>query len=93
MIVKNLSSREFAARAGFSPSTLKRLLQAQAVPKGRRIGHCFYWLEPVIQAYLIKAFDYPLPLPDLPPALMQEVDDAIINLRRLQAQDQRKALH
>lgn len=73
MQVKNINSKEFAKRLGVSYSTFYRWLEAGALPQPRRIGHCYYWLEAVAEAYLILAFDYPLPSPALPAPLAGEV--------------------
>ena len=76
MQVRNINSKEFARRLGVSYSTFYRWLEADALPRPRRMGHCYYWLEAVADAYLIRAFEHPLPMPELPAPLVGEVERA-----------------
>ena len=80
MSIHNLSRKEFARRAGMSVSKLNKMYLRGELPPARRIGRADFWLDKVVDAWIIRAFDYPLEPPALPDDLQAEVDAAINKL-------------
>lgn len=80
-MIRNISRKEFAARAGLSLRTFDQMIANGQVPTGRKIGSRRFWLEPVVDAWIIRAAGHPYPTPELPEALQAELDDALKNLR------------
>lgn len=80
-MIRNISRKEFAARAGLSLRTFDQMVANGQVPTGRKIGSRSFWLEPVVDAWVIRAAGHPYPAPELPEVLQKELDDAIKNLR------------
>lgn len=63
--------------------TFNNLDKNGCIPQARRIGSGKkYWLSEVVDAWIILAFDYPIPLPTLPPQLLEEVKIAAEKARK-----------
>lgn len=85
MSIHNISRKEFARRAGMSVSKLNKMYSRGEIPPARRIGRADFWLVQVVEAWIIRAFDYPLQPPTLPDGLQAEVDVAISKLHARRA--------
>ena len=68
-MIRNISRKEFAARAGLSLRTFDQMVANGQVPTGRKIGSRSFWLEPVVDAWVIRAAGHPYPAPELPEVL------------------------
>ncbi|MFC2279482.1 MAG: helix-turn-helix transcriptional regulator, partial [Cardiobacterium hominis] len=71
-MIRNISRKEFAARAGLSLRTFDQMVANGQVPTGRKIGSRSFWLEPVVDAWVIRAAGHPYPAPELPEVLQKE---------------------
>lgn len=81
-MIHQISSTEFCQRIGCSLPNFRLMLKKQQLPRPRKIGRKLFWLSEVADAWIIQAFDYPLPMPYLPPELRQEVEEAIRHLKQ-----------
>lgn len=79
-MIRNISRKEFAARAGLSLRTFDQMVVDGQIPTGRKIGYRSFWLEPLVDAWIIRAARHPYPVPELPEELQRELDDALTNL-------------
>ena len=57
MSIHNLSRKEFARRAGMSVSKLNKMYLRGEIPPARRIGRADFWLDKVVDAWIIRAFN------------------------------------
>lgn len=80
-MIRNVSRKEFAARAGISITAFHELYKDGCIPKGRSIGRNLFWLESVVEAWIIRAFEHPMPLPPLSLELEIEVEEAVKKLK------------
>lgn len=80
-MIRNVSRKEFAERAGISITAFHELYKAGCIPKGRTLGRNLFWLEPMVEAWIIRAFDHPADLPPLSLEMEIELDAAISKLR------------
>ena len=77
-MIRNISKQEFQERLGMKSTKFNAMLAAGEIPTPRKIGRDLFWIEPVVEAYIILAFDYLMPLPpDLSPELEAEVRGAV----------------
>ena len=84
MNIRNVDTEGFAKKIGISVPLFRKMLKDGSIPPARKIGRSLFWLEPIADAWIIKAFEYPMPLPELPAEIMQEIDEAVTILREKQ---------
>lgn len=79
-MIRNISRKEFAGRAGLSLRRFDQMVADGQIPSARKIGRSSFWIEPLVDAWIIRAAKHPYPVPELPEELQRELDDAICNL-------------
>ncbi|ABQ13980.1 hypothetical protein [Dichelobacter nodosus] len=79
-MIRNITRQEFARRLGVKRTKFHDLLAGGCLPPPRRIGRDLVWLEPVVDAFIILAYGYPMPIPELSAELEHEVREAVMQL-------------